>query len=83
MSAMGRHLPIAVSRKRPLADMIGVVRADMMATAWMTAMVFGFVWLESLTAFYRYAIAAAAGVVDLVIVGTRLRRPPRPDLAAA
>jgi MFS family permease len=127
--------------------MIGAVRADMMATAWMTAMVFGFLWLESLTAFYLYAIvygfgyagvmagilasvraltpverrasamgvsgmfacfghaiggcqggllydlrgaydapyaiAAAAGVVNLVIVSTRLRRPRRADLAAA
>jgi len=130
-----------------LADVIGAVPAYMTATAWMTAMVFGFVWLESLTAFYLYAIvygfgyagvmtgiltsvraltpaerrasamgvigmfawfghaiggyqggllydltgaydapyaiAAAAGVVNLVIVSTLLRRTRRPDLALA
>ncbi len=130
-----------------LADMIGAVRAYMTATAWMTAMVFGFVWLESLTTFYLYAIvygfgyagvmtgiltsvraltpverrasamgvigmfawfghaiggyqggllydltgaydapyaiAAAAGVVNLIIVSTLLRRTRRPELVAA
>lgn len=130
-----------------LADLIGAVPAYMTATAWMTAMVFGFVWLESLTAFYLYAIvygfgyagvmtglltsvraltpverrasamgiigmfawfghaiggyqggllydltgaydapyaiAAAAGVVNLVIVSTLLRRTRRPELVVA
>jgi MFS family permease len=130
-----------------LSDMIGAVPAYMTATAWMTAMVFGFVWLESLSVFYvyaivygfgyagvmtglltsvraltpverrasamgvigmfawfghaiggyqggllydltgaydaPYAIAAAAGVVNLVIVSTLLRRTRRPELAVA
>jgi len=130
-----------------LADIIGAVPAYMAATAWMTAMVFGFVWLQSLSAFYVYAIvygfgysgvmtgiltsvraltpaerrasamgvigmfawfghaiggyqggllydltgtydapyavAAAAGIVNLVIVSTLLRRTRGPHLAAA
>ena len=130
-----------------LADMIGAVPAYMTATAWMTAMVFGFVWLERLGVFYAYAIvygfgyagvmtgiltsvraltpverrasamgiigmfawfghaiggyqggllydltgaydapyalAAVAGVVNLIIVSTLLRRTRRPGLAAA
>lgn len=130
-----------------LADMIGAVPAYMTATAWMTVMVFGFVWLKSLNIFYVYAIvygfgysgvmtgvltsvraltpaqrrgaamgivgmfgwfghaiggyqggllfdltgaydapyavAAVAGVLNLVIVSTLLRRTRRPDLAVA
>jgi MFS family permease len=130
-----------------LADIIGAVPAYMAATAWMTAMVFGFVWLKSLNIFYvyavvygfgysgvmtgvltsvraltpaqrrgaamgiigmfgwfghaiggyqggllfdltgaydaPYAIAAVAGVLNLIIVSTLLRRSRRPDLAMA
>lgn len=130
-----------------LADVIGAVPAYMTATAWMTLMVFGFVWLESLSAFYvyaviygfgyagvmtgvlttvralapaerrgsamgiigmfgwfghaiggylggllhditgahdaAYAVAAVAGVLNLAIVSTLLRRTRRPDLAMA
>jgi len=44
-----------------LADMIGAVPAYMTATAWMTAMVFGFVWLERLDVFYVYAIVYGFG----------------------
>lgn len=130
-----------------LADVIGAVPAYMAATAWMTVMVFGFVWLQRLDVFYvyaivygfgyagvmtgiltslrvltpvarrasamgivtmfawfghaiggyqggllydltgaydvPYAIAAAAGVVNLIIVSTLLRRTRRPELVAA
>jgi predicted MFS family arabinose efflux permease len=130
-----------------LADMIGAVPAYMTATAWMTAMVFGFVWLDRLDVFYVYAIvygfgyagvmtgiltsvsvltpaerrasamgivtmfaffghaiggyqggllydltgaydapyavAALAGILNLIIVNTLLRRTRRPDLVAA
>jgi MFS family permease len=130
-----------------LADMIGAVPSYMTATAWMTAMVFGFVWLNRLDVFYVYAIvygfgyagvmtgiltsvsvltpaerrasamgivtmfaffghaiggylggllydltgaydapyavAAGAGILNLIIVNTLLRRTRRPDLVAA
>ena len=130
-----------------LADIIGAVPAYMVATAWMTVMVFGFVWLDTLSGFYvysiiygfgyagvmtgvlvtintlspvnrrasgmgivgmfawfghaiggyqgglffdlsgnydaPYAIAAVAGLLNLMIVGTLLRRPRNPELVAA
>ena len=44
-----------------LADVIGAVPAYMTATAWMTAMVFGFVWLARLDVFYVYAIVYGFG----------------------
>ncbi len=61
-----------------LADMIGAVPAYMTATAWMTAMVFGFVWLESLTAFYLYAVVYGfgyAGVMTGVLTSVRALTP--------
>lgn len=61
-----------------LADMIGAVRAYMTATAWMTAMVFGFVWLESLRVFYVYAIVYGfgyAGVMTGVLTTIRALTP--------
>jgi MFS family permease len=61
-----------------LADVIGAVPAYMTATAWMTAMVFGFVWLESLTAFYLYAIVYGfgyAGVMTGILTSVRALTP--------
>lgn len=61
-----------------LADMIGAVPAYMTATAWMTLMVFGFVWLESLSAFYFYAIVYGfgyAGVMTGVLTTVRALAP--------
>lgn len=62
-----------------LADMIGAVPAYMTATAWMTLMVFGFVYIESLEAFYVYAIVYGfgyAGVMTGVLVSIRMLTPP-------
>lgn len=61
-----------------LADVIGAVPAYMTATAWMTLMVFGFVWLESLSAFYVYAIVYGfgyAGVMTGVLTTVRALTP--------
>jgi MFS family permease len=61
-----------------LADVIGAVPAYMAATAWMTLMVFGFVWLESLSAFYVYAIVYGfgyAGVMTGVLTTVRALTP--------
>lgn len=61
-----------------LADMIGAVPAYMTATAWMTLMVYGFVWLESLSAFYVYAIVYGfgyAGVMTGVLTTVRALTP--------
>lgn len=62
-----------------LADMIGAVRAYMTATAWMTLMVFGFVYIESLPNFYVYSIIYGfgyAGVMTGVLVSIRVLTPP-------
>ena len=62
-----------------LADMIGAVPVYMAATGWMTLMVFGFVWLESLTAFYVYAVIYGfgyAGVMTGVLTSIRALTPP-------
>ena len=61
-----------------LADIIGAVPAYMTATAWMTAMVFGFVWLRSLNAFYLYAIIYGfgyAGVMTGILTSVRALTP--------
>jgi MFS family permease len=61
-----------------LADMIGAVPAYMAATAWMTAMVFGFVWLRSLNAFYVYAIIYGfgySGVMTGILTSVRVLTP--------
>ncbi len=61
-----------------LADIIGAVPAYMTATAWMTMMVFGFVWLESLNVFYVYAIVYGfgySGVMTGVLTSVRALTP--------
>ena len=61
-----------------LADIIGAVPAYMTATAWMTAMVFGFVWLRSLSAFYVYAIIYGfgySGVMTGILTSVRALTP--------
>ncbi len=61
-----------------LADIIGAVPAYMTATAWMTMMVFGFVWLESLNVFYVYAIVYGfgySGVMTGVLTSVRVLTP--------
>jgi len=62
-----------------LADIIGAVPAYMTATAWMTAMVFGFVWLQNLNTFYVYAIVYGfgyAGVMTGILTTVRALTPP-------
>lgn len=62
-----------------LADMIGALPAYMTATAWMTLMVFGFLYIDSLRAFYIYAIVYGfgyAGVMTGVLVSIRVLTPP-------
>lgn len=61
-----------------LADVIGAVPAYMMATAWMTVMVYGFVWLKSLDIFYVYAIVYGfgySGVMTGVLTSVRALTP--------
>tara|TARA_R110002126_G_scaffold291791_2_gene458539 strand:- start:69131 stop:70345 length:1215 start_codon:yes stop_codon:yes gene_type:complete len=62
-----------------LADVIGALPAYMTATAWMTLMVFGFIYVESLKSFYIYAIVYGfgyAGVMTGVLVSIRVLTPP-------
>lgn len=62
-----------------LADMIGAVPAYMTATAWMTALVFGFIYIDSLSMFYVYGIIYGfgyAGVMTGVLVCLRVLIPP-------
>jgi len=61
-----------------LADLIGAVPAYMTATAWMTLMVFGFVYIDSLSAFYTYAVIYGfgyAGVMTGVLVTMSVLTP--------
>lgn len=61
-----------------LADMIGAVPAYMTATAWMTVMVFGFVWVKSLEIFYAYAVVYGfgySGVMTGVLTSVRALTP--------
>jgi MFS family permease len=61
-----------------LADVIGAVQAYMTATAWMTVMVFGFVWLNRLDVFYVYAIVYGfgyAGVMTGILITVRVLTP--------
>lgn len=61
-----------------LADMIGALPAYMTATAWMTALVFGFVYIESLQIFYLYTVIYGfgyAGVMTGVLVSIRTLIP--------
>jgi len=62
-----------------LADMIGAVPAYMTATAWMTAMVFGFVLLQRLDVFYVYAIVYGfgySGVMTGILTSVSVLTPP-------
>tara|TARA_R110002126_G_scaffold64722_2_gene165688 strand:+ start:392 stop:1600 length:1209 start_codon:yes stop_codon:yes gene_type:complete len=62
-----------------LADMIGAVPAYMTATAWMTALVFGFIYIDNLSMFYVYGIIYGfgyAGVMTGVLVSLRMLIPP-------
>ncbi|NUH63856.1 MFS transporter [Sulfitobacter sp. S0837] len=57
-----------------LADVIGALPAYMTATAWMTALVFGFVLIETLQVFYIYAVIYGfgyAGVMTGVLASIR------------
>ena len=61
-----------------LADIIGALPAYMTATAWMTLLVFGFVYINSLTTFYVYAVVYGfgyAGVMTGVLVSIRSLTP--------
>jgi MFS family permease len=61
-----------------LADMIGAVPAYMTATAWMTLMVFGFIYIDSLSGFYTYAVIYGfgyAGVMTGVLVTMSVLTP--------
>ncbi|WP_205470734.1 MFS transporter [Breoghania sp. L-A4] len=64
-----------------LTDMIGALPAYLTASAWQTVLVFGFVLIGRLDAFYLYAIIYGfgyAGVMTTVIVTTRnLTAPAR------
>ncbi|MBM1814699.1 MFS transporter [Pseudosulfitobacter pseudonitzschiae] len=62
-----------------LADVIGAVPAYMTATAWMTALVFGFIYIDNLSLFYVYGIIYGfgyAGVMTGVLVSLRMLTPP-------
>jgi len=62
-----------------LADVIGALPAYMTATAWMTLMVFGFMYIENLRSFYVYAVIYGfgyAGVMTGVLVSIRTLTPP-------
>ena len=62
-----------------LADMIGALPAYMVATGWMTLMVFGFVRIQSLQTFYVYAVVYGfgyAGVMTGVLISIRELIPP-------
>lgn len=57
-----------------LSDIIGALPAYMTATAWMTVMIFGFIYMTSLQSFYIYAIVYGfgyAGVMTGVLVTIR------------
>ncbi len=61
-----------------LADIIGALQAYMTATAWMTLLVFGFIYIENLQSFYIYAIIYGfgyAGVMTGVLVSIRVLVP--------
>lgn len=61
-----------------LADIVGALPAYMTATAWMTLLVFGFVYIHNLTSFYAYALVYGfgyAGVMTGVLVSIRSLSP--------
>tara|TARA_R110002167_G_scaffold19978_6_gene73237 strand:+ start:130 stop:759 length:630 start_codon:yes stop_codon:yes gene_type:complete len=62
-----------------LAGRIGALPAYMTATAWMTLMVFGFIYVQNLGSFYAYAVIYGfgyAGVMTGVLVSIRMLTPP-------
>ncbi|ASM72239.1 MULTISPECIES: MFS transporter [Roseobacteraceae] len=62
-----------------LADVVGALPAYMTATAWMTLLVFGFIYIDRLSTFYVYAIIYGfgyAGVMTGVLVSLRVLTPP-------
>lgn len=68
-----------------LADLIGALPAYMTATAWMTVMVSGFLFIDSLRGFYIYAVIYGfgyAGVMTGVLVSIRVLIPPSRRAAA-
>jgi len=70
-----------------LADIIGALPAYMTATAWMGLLVYGFMWMESLSGFYVYAALYGfgyAGVMTGVLVSiASLTHPSRRASAMA
>ena len=61
-----------------LADKIGALPAYMTATTWMTVMVFGFTYIETLNTFYFYAVVYGfgyAGVMTGVLITIRVLVP--------
>jgi len=62
-----------------LADVIGALPAYFSATAWMSLMVFGFIYVSDLNMFYVYASIYGfgyAGVMTGVLVSIRMLTPP-------
>ncbi len=61
-----------------LADKIGALPAYMTATAWMTVMVFGFTFVETIDTFYLYAVFYGfgyAGVMTGVLITIKVMVP--------
>jgi MFS family permease len=61
-----------------LADMIGPVRTYLVASAWQTMLVFGFLQLDRLNAFYMFAIIYGfgySGVMTSILVCVRMLSP--------
>jgi MFS family permease len=62
-----------------LADMIGALPAYMTATAWMTLLIYGFILIDDLSAFYLYAPIYGfgyAGVMTGVLASIAALTPP-------
>lgn len=62
-----------------LADVIGGLPAYMLATGWMTLMVFGFIYVSSLSGFFIYSAIYGfgyAGVMTGVLVSVTMLTPP-------
>lgn len=62
-----------------LADMIGAIPAYMIATAWMTLLIYGFILIQDLSAFYMYGLLYGfgyAGVMTGVLTTIAAHTPP-------
>jgi MFS family permease len=62
-----------------LADVIGAIPAYMIATAWMTLLIYGFILIDDLSAFYIYAPIYGfgyAGVMTGVLATVAAHTPP-------